>query len=85
MVEHTEYDDVVTCDHSYDKRCHTSYVTSFVSQQQQECEENFRKVRIQNTMTFVLFVPLIGAFRFVISSMSPMPTMRQLRSAGHLL
>merc|ERR1712106_899657 len=23
MVEETEYDDVVQCDHSYDKRCHT--------------------------------------------------------------
>merc|ERR1711915_38945 len=26
MVEETEYDDVVQCDHSYDKRCHTTYV-----------------------------------------------------------
>merc|ERR1712021_96233 len=43
MVEETEYDDVVTCDHSYDKRCHTTYVTNFESQQEEECEENFRK------------------------------------------
>merc|ERR1712013_210285 len=28
MVEETEYDDVVQCDHSYDKRCHTTYVTN---------------------------------------------------------
>ena len=27
LVEETEYDTVVTCDHSYDKRCHTSYTT----------------------------------------------------------
>merc|ERR1719186_990304 len=27
MVEETEYDDVVQCDHSYDKRCHTTYTT----------------------------------------------------------
>merc|ERR1711953_679521 len=26
MVEETEYDDVVQCDHSYDKRCHTTFV-----------------------------------------------------------
>merc|ERR1711935_1303669 len=39
MVEETEYDDVVTCDHSYDKRCHTTYVTNFESQQEEECEE----------------------------------------------
>merc|ERR1712215_613357 len=25
MVEETEYDDVVQCDHSYDKRCHIEY------------------------------------------------------------
>jgi len=43
MVEQIEYDEVVQCDHSYDKRCHTSYVTSYESQQEEECDENFRK------------------------------------------
>eukprot|EP00092_Neocalanus_flemingeri_P022543 GFUD01024445.1.p1 GENE.GFUD01024445.1~~GFUD01024445.1.p1 ORF type:complete len:369 (-),score=77.51 GFUD01024445.1:207-1280(-) len=43
MVTETEYDDVVQCDHSYDKRCHTSYVTTYESQQEEECDENFRK------------------------------------------
>ena len=43
MVENTEYDEVVTCDHSYDKRCHTSYATNYESQQEEECDENFRK------------------------------------------
>merc|ERR1711887_460000 len=43
MVEETEYDDVIQCDHSYDKRCHTTYVTNYASQQEEECEENFRK------------------------------------------
>merc|ERR1712106_1315745 len=43
MVEETEYDDVVQCDHSYDKRCHTTYVTNYESQQEEECEENDRK------------------------------------------
>merc|ERR1712114_37268 len=43
MVEETEYDDVVQCDHSYDMRCHTTYVTNYESQQEEECEENFRK------------------------------------------
>merc|ERR1719446_122109 len=35
MVEETEYDDVVQCDHSYDKRCHTTYVTNYESQQEE--------------------------------------------------
>merc|ERR1712066_568119 len=43
MIEEIEYDDVVQCDHSYDKRCHTTYVTNYESQQEEECEENFRK------------------------------------------
>ena len=43
MVEETIYDEVVLCDHSYDKRCHTTYKTSFDSVQEEECEENFRK------------------------------------------
>jgi len=42
-IEETEYDDVVQCDHSYDKRCHTTYVTNYDSQQEEECEENFKK------------------------------------------
>ena len=44
MTEETQFDEVITCDHSYDKRCHTSYVTTYQSQQEEECEENFRKV-----------------------------------------
>jgi len=43
MVEETVYDDVVQCDHSYDKRCHTTYVTNYETQQEEECDENFRK------------------------------------------
>ena len=43
MVEETEYDDVVQCDHSYDRRCHTTYITQYESQQEEDCEENFRK------------------------------------------
>merc|ERR1712037_33669 len=43
MVEETEYDDVVQCDHSYDRRCHTTYTTNYESQQEEDCEENFRK------------------------------------------
>jgi len=43
MIEETEYDDVIQCDHSYDKRCHTTYITNYESQQEEECEENFRK------------------------------------------
>ena len=43
MVEETEYDEVIKCEHSYDKKCHTTYITSYQSQQEQECDENFRK------------------------------------------
>merc|ERR1711992_443142 len=43
MVEETEYDDVVTCKHSYSEKCHTTYTTDFEPQQEEECEENFIK------------------------------------------
>ena len=39
MVEETVYDRVPTCDHSYDKRCHTSYITQYEAHQEEECEE----------------------------------------------
>ena len=44
MREETRYEEVMTCDHSYDERCHTSYVTSFQPHQEEDCEEKFRKV-----------------------------------------
>merc|ERR1712168_1418443 len=43
MVEETEYDDVIGCKHSYSQKCHTTYTTDFEPQQEEECEENFRK------------------------------------------
>ena len=43
MVEETEYDEVVTCKHSYSEKCHTTYTTDFEPQQEEECEENFIK------------------------------------------
>merc|ERR1712168_603123 len=43
MVEETEYDDVIECKHSYSEKCHTTYTTDFEPQQEEECEENFRK------------------------------------------
>merc|ERR1712213_75887 len=43
MVEETEYDDVVTCKHSYSEKCHTTYATDFTPTQEEKCEENFKK------------------------------------------
>merc|ERR1712223_403787 len=43
MVEETEYDDVVTCKHSYSEKCHTTYTTDFEPQREEDCEENFVK------------------------------------------
>jgi len=43
MTEETKYDEVLTCDHSYDNRCHTSYVTKYEPHQEEECEEKFKK------------------------------------------
>ncbi|XP_023321813.1 uncharacterized protein LOC111696443 [Eurytemora carolleeae] len=43
MVTETVYDEVISCDHSYDRRCHTSYTTSYEAQQEEECEENYIK------------------------------------------
>ena len=58
-VEETEYDEEVNtflplfknnpcvsqvlCDHSYDRRCHTSYTTTYSAQQEEECDENYKK------------------------------------------
>lgn len=44
MVEETRYDEVMTCDHSYKERCHTSYVTVYEPHQEEDCDEKFKKV-----------------------------------------
>ncbi|XP_040575473.1 uncharacterized protein [Lepeophtheirus salmonis] len=43
MVTETEYDDHIECHHSYSERCHTTYTTDFEPQQEEECEENFKR------------------------------------------
>ena len=42
-VEEIEYDEVEQRDHSYDLKCHTTYVTEYESQQEEECKDNFKK------------------------------------------
>jgi len=44
MVEETVWEDHETCDHSYDKRCHKSYTTTYTAVQEEECDEVFRKI-----------------------------------------
>jgi len=43
METSTEYDDVITCKHSYSEKCHTTYTTDFEPQQEEECDETFTK------------------------------------------
>ena len=76
-MEETQYDEVVTCDHSYNKRCHTSYVTSYVSTQQEECDENFRS--LAGPRPELSFSSFFSSGKFVISSTSPRLTTRLWR------
>ena len=39
----TEYDDQITCKHSYSTHCHVTYKTAYEPQQEEECEDNYRK------------------------------------------
>jgi len=43
QVEEIEYDEVEECNHSYDKKCHTSYSTEYEAQQEEECDDNYNK------------------------------------------
>ena len=44
MQERTEYQEVMTCTHDYVERCHDTMITTYEPHQEQECDENFRKV-----------------------------------------
>lgn len=66
FVEEIVYEEVQTCIHDYDRRCHISYVTTYQAQQVEECEENFRKecsvsfeVRAYNESIEVCYSPLV--------------------------
>ena len=71
MVEEIEYDDVVQCDHSYDKRCHTTYVTNYESQQ--ERAQNCQLLIINNldifecTLFLCFSINLMAIWSFVCS------------------
>jgi hypothetical protein len=43
QVEEIEYDTVDHCEHSYEKKCHTSYTTEYTTNQEEDCEETFKK------------------------------------------
>ena len=43
MVEETIYDDQIVCHHSYSKKCHNTYVTSFEAVQMEVCDDIFEK------------------------------------------
>lgn len=43
MEEKLQYDEVVECEHSYNKRCFTSLSTVFKSEQEEKCDENYVK------------------------------------------
>ena len=43
METRTEWEEVVSCEHSYDKRCQRSLVTVYTSVQEEECREEFVK------------------------------------------
>lgn len=54
MVEETEYTEEIECHHSYDKKCHVTYVTDYQPQQEEDCDTNYKKdCYIEyNTMAF---------------------------------
>jgi len=66
MVEETVWENHEDCYHSYDKRCHKSYTTTYTSVQEEECDEVFRKICYiemvdvaQNVSTNVCRRPLV--------------------------
>lgn len=42
-VEEIVYEEVEECNHSYDEKCHTSYVTEYETHQEEECNDTFNK------------------------------------------
>merc|ERR1712079_51782 len=48
MVDETVWEDVETCDHSYDRRCHKSFTTTYTAVQEEECDEEICRTEYQS-------------------------------------
>ena len=66
MVVHTGTILQEECNHSYDKKCHTSYSTEYEAQQEEECDDNYNKEcdityepQAQNVTVRVCMTPLV--------------------------
>ena len=42
-TEYTDYTELMTCVHKSQKKCHTTYLTTFEPHQEQKCDEKFEK------------------------------------------
>merc|ERR1712080_91363 len=78
MIEEIEYDDVVQCDHSYDRRCHTTYVTQYESSRRRTAKRTSGRTVSLSTSR----LPSTRLLRFAGLLLSRIVISRDLRSAG---
>ena len=43
QIEETVYDHAIKCKHSYQEKCHMTYVTDYRSTTEEKCETTFKK------------------------------------------
>ena len=56
FVNETEYDEVITCDHTYSEKCHATFKTDFEPRESQEDDDKYMMTMMMTAMMTAMVI-----------------------------